>query len=119
MFHALRASCETDLAREFPIATVCKWIGNTVSIAARHSVQVTDADFQRALAFGVGESGESAPSALHQALQKLSEPRRNGPQAEKERKEEALAMQGFATNCTASVTEQVAEEGFEPTTHGL
>jgi integrase len=48
LFHALRASCESDLAREYPITTVCRWIGNTVSIAARHYVQVTDADFQRA-----------------------------------------------------------------------
>ena len=48
LFHALRASCESDLAREYPITTVCKWIGNTVAIAARHYIQVTDADFQRA-----------------------------------------------------------------------
>jgi len=44
----LRASCESDLAREYPITTVCKWIGNTVAIAARHYVQVTDDDFRRA-----------------------------------------------------------------------
>jgi len=49
LFHNLRASCETDLAAEFPIATVCQWIGNTVAIAARHYVQATDADFQRAV----------------------------------------------------------------------
>ena len=48
MFHALRASCESDLAREYPITTVCTWIGNTVAIAARHYVQVTDQDFERA-----------------------------------------------------------------------
>jgi hypothetical protein len=48
LFHALRASCESDLAREYPITTVCKWIGNTVSIAARHYVQVVDEDFKRA-----------------------------------------------------------------------
>ena len=47
LFHAW-ASCESDLAREYPITTVCKWIGNTVAIAARHYVQVTDGDFQRA-----------------------------------------------------------------------
>ncbi len=31
LFHALRASWETDLAREYPITTVCRWIGNTVA----------------------------------------------------------------------------------------
>lgn len=59
VFHALRASCESDLAREYPITTVCKWIGNTVAIAQRHYVQVTDADFQRA-------SG-AAPNRAHTA----------------------------------------------------
>jgi integrase len=48
LFHSLRGSCESDLAREYPITTVCKWIGNTVSIAARHYIQVTDLDFQQA-----------------------------------------------------------------------
>ncbi len=48
LFHNLRASCESDLAREYPITTVCRWLGNTVSIAVRHYIQVTDADFQRA-----------------------------------------------------------------------
>ena len=48
LFHNLRASCESDLAREYPITTACKWIGNTIAIAARHYVQVTDSDFQKA-----------------------------------------------------------------------
>jgi hypothetical protein len=46
--HNLRASCETDLARKYPIATVWKWISNTVAIAARHYIQVVDSDFDRA-----------------------------------------------------------------------
>jgi integrase len=58
LFHALRASCESDLAREYPITTVCKWIGNTVAIAARHYVQVTDEDFQRAAENSVQNSGQ-------------------------------------------------------------
>ena len=48
LFHNLRASCESDLAREYPITTVCRWIGNTVAIADRHYIQVTDDDFRRA-----------------------------------------------------------------------
>ena len=62
LFHNLRASCESDLAREYPITTVCKWIGNTVSIAAKHYVQVTDEDFNRA-----AQGGELP--ALQNALQ--------------------------------------------------
>ena len=66
LFHNMRASCETDLARKYPITTACKWIGNTVSIAAKHYVQVTDADFQRAA------QGGDVP-ALQNALQSTTE----------------------------------------------
>ena len=47
-FHSLRASCETDLARLFPLAVVAKWLGNTQVVALRHYVDVTDTDFARA-----------------------------------------------------------------------
>jgi len=71
LFHALRASCESDLAREYPITTVCRWIGNTVTIASRHYVQVTDEDFRRASgaaqnpAQSAAELGGKAPARKH------------------------------------------------------
>jgi hypothetical protein len=45
----MRANCETDLARQFPLAIVAKWLGNTQAVAMRHYVDVTDADFERAV----------------------------------------------------------------------
>lgn len=48
LWHSMRASCEGDLAREFPLAVVAKWLGNTQAVAMRHYVDVTDADFTRA-----------------------------------------------------------------------
>lgn len=45
----MRASCESDLARQFPLAVVAKWLGNTQAVAMRHYVDVTDADFERAI----------------------------------------------------------------------
>ncbi len=47
-WHSMRASCETDLAREFPLAIVAKWRGNTQAVAMRHYVDVTNTDFERA-----------------------------------------------------------------------
>ena len=38
LWHSMRASCETDLAREFPLAVVAKWLGNTQAVAMRHYV---------------------------------------------------------------------------------
>jgi len=58
LFPSLRASCETDLASRFPIATACKWIGNTVAIAAKLYVVPLDEHFQRA-------AGLAIPAAMH------------------------------------------------------
>jgi integrase len=48
LWHSMRASCQTDLAAAFPLATVTKWLGNTPAIALRHYVDATDSDFDRA-----------------------------------------------------------------------
>ena len=50
LFHNLRASRESELMREFDLATVCKWIGNSPEVAARHYAVSCDldGDFQRA-----------------------------------------------------------------------
>lgn len=47
-WHNLRASRQTELAADFPLHTVCAWIGNSRAVAAGHYLQVTDADWQRA-----------------------------------------------------------------------
>ena len=44
----MRASRETELAKQYPIHVVTKWLGNTPRIALKHYLQVTDADFDKA-----------------------------------------------------------------------
>ena len=56
--HSLRASCESDLAQSFPLATVTKWLGNTPSVALRHYVDPTEAAFDRALEWRPSETCE-------------------------------------------------------------
>jgi hypothetical protein len=48
LFHNLRASRETELVRDFPIHVVCKWIGNSMKVAQKHYLQITDADYEKA-----------------------------------------------------------------------
>lgn len=57
-FHNLRASCETDLMKTFPIHVVTRWIGNSPTVALRHYLQVTDADYERA-SRGGGEAARN------------------------------------------------------------
>ena len=47
-FQNLRSTRETELAQTYPIHVVCQWIGNTAAVAAKHYLQVTDSDFDRA-----------------------------------------------------------------------
>lgn len=49
LFQNLRATRETELANTFPMHVVCKWIGNSPKVAAKHYLQVTDEDYARAI----------------------------------------------------------------------
>ena len=57
----MRASRETELAKDYPVHVVTAWLGNTPRSAMKHYRQVTDDDFERA-AQGGAECG--AHSAL-------------------------------------------------------
>jgi integrase len=65
LFQNLRASRETELAAEYPLHVVCAWIGNSAPIAAKHYLQITDADFERAARSGAVGRAE----ALHNPVQ--------------------------------------------------
>jgi integrase len=60
VFHSLRASCETDLMKHHPLHVVCRWIGHDAKVAEANYLQVTGADFDKA----IGDC-----SALRNALQ--------------------------------------------------
>jgi integrase len=59
-WHNMRASRQTELASQYPLATVCGWIGNSKAIAAGHYLQTTDADWQRAIGEPGAKSGATA-----------------------------------------------------------
>jgi integrase len=48
LFQNMRSTRETELAQDFPMHVVCKWIGNSEAIAAKHYLQLTDAHFAKA-----------------------------------------------------------------------
>jgi len=107
LFHALRASCESDLAREYPITTVCKWIGNTVAIAARHYVQVTDQDFER------------ASRVPDKALQNPRHPARVGPRKTSSEKDKGPVFPEKNEPLRTCTNVHVEDRGLEPLTFWL
>ena len=99
LWHNLRASCETDLARIHPIKAVCDWIGNSVTIAQRHYLQTTEADFERASGGNLTQNPtQSAPAKGCPELPKI------------------LADKEKHWKPSVSPSAKMGNEGLEPTT---
>lgn len=49
LFQNMRASCETDLNQIFPTHVVAAWLGHSPKVAVKHYLQVTDANFDKAV----------------------------------------------------------------------
>lgn len=75
-FQNLRSTRETELAERFPMHKVCRWIGNSELVAAKHYLQLTDDDFK-----------EAAGKALQNALQQD----REGGDMERKTKKQRMA----------------------------
>ena len=69
-WHNLRASRQSELVSEFPIATACAWLGNSRLVAAGHYITQSDADWQRA----IGGGAESGAPATQKATQHTPAP---------------------------------------------
>lgn len=63
LWHSLPASCESDLAQEFPLAMVTKRLGNAHSVALRHFVDTTDDAFRRALEWTPAKAREGSTNS--------------------------------------------------------
>lgn len=49
LYQNLRSSRQTELEERFPSHVVCAWLGNSVQVARKHDLQVTDDHFTQAL----------------------------------------------------------------------
>jgi integrase len=77
LFHNLRASRETELAKIYPIHVVCAWIGNTAQIAAKHYLQVTDEDYKKAVRKAVQDPVQTVQKVVQQASARFGSPSQN------------------------------------------
>ena len=53
LFQNLRASCETDLAAEFPGHVVAAWIGHSQETMRKHYLQMRESDYLAATTWPV------------------------------------------------------------------
>ncbi len=66
LFQNLRSTRETELAETFPMHVVCKWIGNSQPVAAKHYLQVTNEHFNRAIE-GEPKAAQNAAQYMHES----------------------------------------------------
>ncbi len=106
-WHSMRASCETDLARKFPLAVVAKWLGNTQAVAMRHYVDVTDADFEKAIEMGDAQ-------AARKAAQYLPEVEGNEGKTDDPENAKASEIPRLSSRCKPLRDSQLEAAGIEP-----
>ena len=63
LLHAMRASRETELAKDYPIHVVASWLGNTPKIALKHYLMTTEDDFSKAMGRLVEKAVQSTVQA--------------------------------------------------------
>ena len=100
LFQNLRSTRQTELEERFPSHVVCAWIGNSIKVAEKHYLQVTEDHYRR---------------ALQNAVPQVPAPGRK--ESQRSRK-----TAGIAASCDllrAPATRQIGPEGFEPPTKGL
>lgn len=61
LFHSLRASRQSEWSAKHPLADVCKWMGNTPEVAARHYLMASGESFDAVVRGGM-ESRAGSPT---------------------------------------------------------
>ena len=108
LFQDLRSTRETELAETFPMHVVCKWIGNSEPVAAKHYLQVTDEHFQRASEGG--DEAEHDAKAARNAAQYVPELGSTG----QHKKQQTPIIPEEYEGLPLCTSEQVPPRGVEP-----
>ncbi|MFP6678288.1 MAG: hypothetical protein VB878_24590 [Pirellulaceae bacterium] len=119
LFQNLRASCESDLARESGAVAACEWIGNSLTVASQHYLHLTDLDFDRATGIDQPASrGKMRATAGQKAGQQGAARRRTTTHLELANIRKALQTQSFCVEDgiigTLTIPTKVPPRGVEP-----
>ena len=113
LFHNLRSTCQTELARVMPEHLVCAWIGNSKEVFQEHYLQINDDDVK-------------AASYLHKVVQnpvqQIAAPTckpMTGLQGQNSKSSGCSDLQNPAKACTHKHLQKVGDEGLEPATSSM
>ena len=109
LFQNLRSTRQTELEEHFPSHVVCAWLGNSVQVARKHYLQVTDDHFAAALQNPVH-------GALQNAVQQPAAIERNRAHegdGESESLVSCASTQPIAANCASGDFVPGVFQGFD------
>ena len=72
-FQNLRSSRQTELVEDYPEHVVAAWLGNSIEIARKHYLQVTDEHFDRAVSSELNSPAKAAQKAAHYPAQNAAQ----------------------------------------------
>jgi integrase len=113
-FQNLRSSCETELCDIHPETVVTKWIGNSVTVAKKHYLQLTEEHFARAV-----NVAQNPAQQLHESTRNDSQIEFNEAIKKSVSPEVFKALQILANSCISTKTHPAPRVGLEPTTWRL
>ena len=120
IFHNLRASRQSEFTREYSLATVCAWIGNTKAVAAGHYLQVTDPDWLKAVGggktAGPARGPTGGPTVAPLAAPLANTVNHSDSQNESEVPVNCGFMSDRSNDCETVENREVGRAGLEPAT---
>lgn len=106
LFQNLRSTRKTELCETFPVHVVCKWLGNSQPVAARHYLQVTEDHFRKAAQNPAQSVAELGQSRAQQKSPDFTEPVGVGASCD------------TAPPCARTETQAIPPRGLEPLSPG-
>ncbi len=95
---------------------VCKWIGNSQPVAAKHYLQLTDEHFAQAISGGESAGAEAAQNAAQKAHETAGNDEKAVPVAESERAETSSGFESYPKSSGYFTDEKMPCTGLEPVT---
>lgn len=102
-FQNCRSTRETELVQAHPLHVVCRWLGNSEPVAAKHYLQTTSDDFEKAIREATRNPTQQASAKVRDDGQSFIVPNREKP-----------IFPDSTNPCLNVHTRTVAEAGLEP-----
>jgi integrase len=112
----LRSSRETELAETFPIQAVVQWMGNTVSVASKHYLQLRDEHFEKATVAHEPAPPSVGPKVDPQADPQGTETGETGANSGRQSGEQTAKIRPFSPDFASFPEMRMGPTGLEPVT---